>query len=66
VLKTYPDNAVYRKNYRLESRLRDGRVPPGSWHRWLRQLGFSPATVDHILLLAARGQVELIDPALFA
>ena len=66
VLKTYPDNAVYRKNYRLESRLRDGRVPPGSWHAWLRQLGFSSATVDHILLLAAQGQVELIDPALFA
>jgi hypothetical protein len=66
VLKTYPDNPVYRKNYRLESRLRDGRVPPGMWHGWLRQLGFSPAAVDHILLLAARGQVERIDPTLFA
>lgn len=66
VLKTYPDNPVYRKNYRLESRLRDGRVPPGTWHAWLRQLGFSPAAVDHILLLAARGKVERIDPAQFA
>lgn len=62
VLKIYSKNPIYRQNYRLENRLADGRIPPGSWHYWLRQLGFSLPAIDHIMLLAARGQGELIDP----
>jgi hypothetical protein len=65
VLKTYPDNAIYRKNYARENRLPDGRIPPGPWHEWLRQLGFSRRSVDHIMILATQGKGELIDPATF-
>jgi hypothetical protein len=63
VLKTFPDNGIYRKNYARESRIPDGRIPPGPWHQWLRQLGFSRQSVDHIMILATQGQVGLIDPA---
>ena len=62
VLKTFPDNMVYRQNYILENRLSDGRIPPGSWHYWLRQLGFSLQAIDHIMVLASQGQGEWIDP----
>jgi hypothetical protein len=61
VLKTFPDNAIYRKNYARENRLPDGRIPPGPWHDWLRQLGFSRQSVDHIMILATQGKVDLID-----
>jgi hypothetical protein len=64
VLRTFPDNAIYRKNYTRESRLPDGRIPPGHWHEWLRQLGFSRQAVDHIMVLAAQGKVEIIDASL--
>jgi hypothetical protein len=66
VLNIYPDNAVYRQNYRLESRLSDGRIPPGSWHAWLGQMGFARAAVDHIWVLSAQGRVQQIDPVAFA
>jgi hypothetical protein len=63
VLKIYSNNPIYRQNYRLENRLADGRIPPGSWHYWLGQLGFSLTAIDHIMLLAAQGQGEWINPA---
>jgi hypothetical protein len=66
VLKTYPDNGVYRNNYRLESRLADGRIPTGPWHTWLLEMGFSRGAVDHIMVVAAQGKAEQIDPAQFA
>ena len=54
ISELFPGNAVYKQNYRTESRYPDGRIPPGTWHYWLRQLGFSRASVDHIMNLAAR------------
>lgn len=66
VLKTFPDNAIYRKNYARERRLPDGRIPPGPWHDWLRQLGFSRQAVDHIMILAAQGKAEIIEEASLA
>lgn len=66
VLKSFPDNAVYRANYRLENSLPDGRIPPRPWHDWLLEMGFDRAAVDHILVLAAQGNVEHIDVAQFA
>jgi hypothetical protein len=61
MLKLFPNNAVYRKNFEVENRTPDGRIPPGSWHSWLRQMGFSSQTVDHIMILASRGQAKWID-----
>jgi hypothetical protein len=60
VVKLFPNNAVYRKNFELENRTADGRIPPGSWHSWLRQMGFSSQSIDHILILASQGQAEWI------
>jgi hypothetical protein len=54
----FPNNSIYRQNRRTENRYTDRRVPPGSWHYWLRQLGFSRQAVDHIMFLAAQGQYE--------
>jgi hypothetical protein len=65
VLKIYPDNGVYRQNYRLESRLPDGRIPPGSWHAWLGRMGFARAALDHIWIVAAQGHLQQIDPVAF-
>lgn len=62
VVKTFSDNTVYRKNYLLENRLPDGRIPPGGWPTWLRQMGFSRTTVDHIFMIAAQSKVVFIDP----
>ena len=66
VVKTFPDNGVYRNNYRLENRLADGRIPIGGWYDWLLEMGFSRGAVDHIMVIAAQGHAENIDPAQFA
>jgi len=66
VVKTYSDNAVYRKNYRLENRLPDGRIPSGGWTSWLRQMGFSRKCVDHIFNTAAQSKAVFIDPTTFS
>lgn len=60
VLKTYPDNPIYRRNYLRESRLPDGRIPGGPWHTWLREIGFSRSAVDHMMIVAAQGRIEVI------
>ena len=65
VVKTFPDNPIYRKNHTREGRLTEGRIPPGGWHEWLHQLGFSYRAVDHIFILAEQGEaitVELGNP----
>jgi len=66
VLKIFPDNGVYRNNYRLENRLPDGRIPTGPWHSWLLEMGFSRSAIDHIMVIAAQGIAENINPAQFA
>jgi hypothetical protein len=52
----FPDNMVYKQNLQVESRYPDRRIPPGPWHIWLRQMGFSRSAVDHIMVLAAQGK----------
>ena len=52
----FPDNPIYKQNYQVERRYPDRRIPPGAWPSWLRQMGFSRAAVDHIMVLAAQGQ----------
>ena len=52
----FPENTIYKQNYQIERRYPDLRIPPGTWHSWLRQMGFSQAAVDHIMVLAAQGQ----------
>ena len=61
VLKLFPNNPIYRQNFELENRTSDGRIPPGSWHQWLRQMGFSRQAVDHIMIIASQGQEEWVD-----
>jgi len=61
VLKLFPENAIYRQNFEVEKRTPDGRIPPGSWHYWLRQMGFSRSAVDHIMILASRGRAAWIE-----
>ncbi len=61
VVKIFPDNAVYRQNLDLENRIPDGRIPPGSWHSWLQQIGFSRQAIGHIMILASQGSAELIE-----
>jgi hypothetical protein len=62
VVNIFPDNAVYRKNYHLENHLSDRRIPSEGWHIWLRQMGFSRESVDHVFSVAAQGQAVFIDP----
>lgn len=62
VIKHFPKNQIYRQNFKVENRSPDGRIPPGSWHYWLRQMGFSHQAVDHIMILASQGCEEWIDP----
>ncbi len=61
VVKLFSSNSVYRQNLKIESRAPDGRIPPGSWHSWMRQMGYSRQSIDHILILASRGQAEWIE-----
>jgi hypothetical protein len=66
VLKIYPDNGVYRQNYRLESHTPDWRIPPGSWFSWLGAMGFAHAAVDHIWVISAQGHAQQIEAPAFA
>lgn len=52
----FPDNLIYKQNFKTELRYPDQRIPPGTWHSWLRQMGFSRSAVDHIMVLAEQGQ----------
>lgn len=61
LLKLFPNNPIYRTNQKLEEHFPDRRIPPGSWHYWLRHLGFSRQAVDHIMVLAAQGNAEWLD-----
>ncbi len=61
VLKLFPENQIYRQNYEVEERTPDGRIPPGSWHQWFRELGFTRQAVDHVMILALRGRAEWIE-----
>lgn len=55
ILELFPKNIIYQQNFRTESRYPDRRIPPGTWHSWLSQMGFSRLAIDHIMVLAARG-----------
>jgi hypothetical protein len=46
---------VYLDNFVLENSLPDHRIPPGGWQHWLRETGFSDASIKHIESIAARG-----------
>jgi len=63
VLKLFPEISVYQKNFEVDNRTSDGRIPSGSWHHWLRQMGFSRQAIDHIMILASQGHGEWIDDA---
>ncbi|MFN2263154.1 MAG: hypothetical protein ACK2UM_02740 [Anaerolineales bacterium] len=54
ITELFPENAIYRQNMKAENRYPDRRVPPGNWHIWLRQMGFSRGTIDHIMVLASQ------------
>lgn len=55
ILELFPENKIYQQNFQTESRYTDHRIPPGPWHSWLSQMGFSRLAIDHIMVLAARG-----------
>lgn len=55
ILELFPDNKIYQQNLQTESRYPDRRIPPGKWHSWLSQMGFSRLAIDHIMVLATRG-----------
>jgi hypothetical protein len=63
VLKSFPNTAVYRKNYRVEARHPQGRIPAGGWSHWLGVLGFSEASLTRIRNVASSGTAEFVDPA---
>ena len=60
----FPDNPIYRQNFETERRYADRRVPPGPWHAWLRQMGFTRTAVDHILVLAAQSHLTKAEPSI--
>jgi len=62
VVKSHPENAVYRKNYRAETQSPDGRIPPGGWSHWLGAIGFGSAAVERIRELAALGSSQVVEP----
>jgi hypothetical protein len=55
ITELFPNNPIYKQNFKTENQYPDLRIPPGPWHYWLRQLGFSRSSVDHIMILAAQG-----------
>jgi len=57
ITELFPENPIYRHNLKAEDRYPDRRIPPGTWHTWLRQMGFSRGAVDHIMVLAAQGKI---------
>ena len=57
----FPDNPIYKQNFKTELRYADQRIPPGTWHSWLRQMGFSRTAVDHIMVLAEQGKKSRSD-----
>jgi hypothetical protein len=61
ISELFPDNPVYKQNARIEARYLDHRIPPGTWHDWLRRMGFSRSAVDHIMILAAQGEFSRSD-----
>jgi len=58
ICNLFPENRIYEQNQETERFYPDQRIPPGTWHSWLRHLGFSRASVDYIMILAARGKNE--------
>lgn len=63
VLSLFPDNTVYRQNYRLESATDDGRVPAGGWRHWLGRCGFGVAALDQAESYREGGEVKFVSPA---
>lgn len=55
ITELFPNHPIYKQNFKTENRYHDRRIPPGPWHYWLRQIGFSRSSVDHIMILAAQG-----------
>ena len=55
IIELFPNHPIYKQNFKTENRYHDRRIPPGPWHYWLRQIGFSRSSVDHIMILAAQG-----------
>ena len=56
---------VYLDNYVIEYALPDHRIPPGGWEHWLRELGFSDASIDHINSISSKGTpqpLQALDP----
>jgi hypothetical protein len=56
---------VYLNNFVLENSLPDHRIPPGGWQHWLRETGFSDASIDYIETISARGNprpLPALDP----
>jgi hypothetical protein len=56
---------VYLNNYVIEYGLTDHRIPPGGWEHWLKELGFSDASIDHINSIASNGTpqpLQALDP----
>jgi hypothetical protein len=60
VVKRFKRNSIYRRNYRVETRLPGRRIPAQGWAHWLGQIGFSAKTIEHIQRQAAAGQPELV------
>jgi len=57
-------NGVYRNNYVHELSVDDHRIPQESWDHWLREMGFSDASIKHIEDLASHGAAKYIDESL--
>lgn len=61
LIKLFYTSFFYTQNYRKELRVEDKRIPRGGWAHWLKRLGFSRKTIEHIQTIADQGKKEDVD-----
>jgi hypothetical protein len=48
IVNSFQHMYFYTQNYRKEKRVRDHRIPAGTWDYWLNRVGYSDRVIDHI------------------
>ena len=56
-------NRVYRANYVHELAVAGHRIPAGGWDHWLKEMGFTDESIQHIKDIASQGTLSSVDEA---
>jgi hypothetical protein len=63
LVKSENNVEVYRDNYVLEHGISDNRIPAGGWDDWLKTMGLTDTSIQHIRDIASQGTAVHVDPA---